>query len=50
VEKNLWSVLDDGSRKVLPGQYTIFVGSSQPDNRSVELLGQAPLSKTVTIK
>jgi beta-glucosidase len=38
------SLIDtEGQRKLEPGQFSIFVGGSQPDARSVELLGHAPL-------
>lgn len=38
------SLIDDGGRRRLePGQLRLFVGGSQPDARSVALLGQAPL-------
>ena len=32
-----------------PGRLRLFVGSSQPDGRSVALLGRAPLEALVTI-
>jgi beta-glucosidase len=39
------SLIDaDGQRLLEPGRLRIFVGGSQPDARSVALLGQAPLS------
>lgn len=37
-------VLENGERVIEPGAFTLFVGGSQPDTRSVELLGKAPLS------
>jgi beta-glucosidase len=38
------SLIDDSGARVLePGRFQIFVGGSQPDPRSVALLGQAPL-------
>jgi len=40
LEKHLWVVLDNGSRKILPGTYTVYVSGSQPDRRSVELGGK----------
>ncbi len=40
--KALESVLKDGSRKLLDGDYTLFVGFSQPDQRSMALTGQKP--------
>ncbi len=36
-----------GKKKVLPGSYSIFVGGSQPDKRSIKLMGQVPLHKDV---
>jgi len=38
------SLIDDfGVRQLEPGRFRVFVGGSQPDARSVALLGQAPL-------
>ncbi len=37
-------VLENGERVIEPGAFTLFAGGSQPDTRSVELLGKAPLS------
>ncbi|RYZ08234.1 MAG: glycoside hydrolase family 3 protein [Myxococcales bacterium] len=38
------SLIDDAGRRQLePGAFRVFVGGSQPDTRSVALLGQAPL-------
>jgi beta-glucosidase len=34
---------DEGQRRLEPGAFRLFVGGSQPDTRSVTLLGQAPL-------
>lgn len=34
---------EDGVQHVLPGRYTIYVGGSQPDQRSIKLTGQRPL-------
>ncbi len=39
----LSAIDDDGQRVLAPGAYRVFVGGSQPDARSVALLGQAPL-------
>ena len=36
-------VQEDGHRVVEPGDFTLFIGGSQPDVRSTVLLGQAPL-------
>ncbi len=38
-EESLETVMEDGSRAVLAGQYTLYAGGSQPDERSRELLG-----------
>ena len=39
------SLIDDGGRRVLePGRFRVALGGSQPDARSVALLGQAPLA------
>jgi beta-glucosidase len=38
------SLIDDrGERRLEPGKFRVFVGGSQPDTRSVALLGRAPL-------
>lgn len=47
--KQLESVLEDGSRKVLPGIYTLFIGGNAPDERSVELTNQVPLNVSFEI-
>ena len=45
-----FSLVDaDGNRVVNAGRYTIYVGGSQPDARSRELLGTSPQSVTVTV-
>jgi len=44
VEKDL-SLIDDLGKRILePGRFRVYVGGSQPDERSVELMGRAPLS------
>ena len=35
---------EDGILEVLPGEYTVWVGGSQPDARSILLTGQKPLN------
>jgi beta-glucosidase len=47
--KELESVLEDGSRRLLDGTYTLFVGGSQPDERSAALLGRMPLATNLQI-
>ena len=42
--QELSSVLEDGSKRLLDGEYTLFIGGCQPDERSVELTGQIPLA------
>ncbi|SDN61904.1 glycoside hydrolase family 3 C-terminal domain-containing protein [Acetanaerobacterium elongatum] len=44
---SLTTVLLDGRRVYLPGHYSIYVGGSQPDERSFELAGKRPLSTDV---
>ena len=34
---------ENGERVLVPGEYEIFLGMSQPDSRSCELLGTKPL-------
>ncbi len=41
---------NDGNRRVEPGSYTIYVGDSQPDARSIALTGKEPIKLTVWAK
>lgn len=44
------SLIDEAGQRVLePGLFRIFVGGSQPDARSVELLGREPLAVDLTV-
>lgn len=44
------SLIDDAGQRVLePGSFRIFAGGSQPDARSIALLGQTPLSIDLTL-
>ena len=43
-KKELRSVLENGNRVLLDGTYVLYVGSSQPDTRSVELTKHKPLA------
>jgi len=43
------TVLEDGTRTVLFGSYSIYAGGSQPDNRSFELTGKQPLCAEIQI-
>ena len=43
------TVLEDGQRVKLKGEYKIFVGGQQPDKRSEALTGSRCLSETVTV-
>ena len=38
--KHLWQYDEQAKRYLMPGEYTVFVGGSQPDNRSRKLTGQ----------
>ena len=38
---------ENGKQKVWNGSYTIYVGGSQPDQRSIELTGKKPLEVEV---
>ena len=42
-------VLDSGERLIEPGRFTLYVGGNAPDERSVELTGQAPLSASFQV-
>lgn len=57
-EKNVEIMLDyksfavyneEGKRVLAPGTYEIYVGASQPDERSVALLGEAPVRFTLNV-
>jgi len=44
------SLVDElGRRRLEPGKFSIFVGGSQPDERSTRLTGQAPLAVEVEL-
>lgn len=45
----LTTVDDEGIRAVRGSRFTLYVGFSQPDARSVELTGQAPLRVALTL-
>jgi beta-glucosidase len=47
--KSLSLIDDAGDRLLEPGTFRIFVGGSQPDPRSIALLGQSPLSVDLTL-
>ena len=38
---------ETGKQKVLPGSYTLHVGGSQPDTRSIALIGSKPMKIVV---
>jgi beta-glucosidase len=42
--KDLTLIDDRGQRVLEPGRFRVYVGGSQPDARSVELVGRAPLA------
>lgn len=48
-KKEWYSVKEDGSREIFPGSYTLYVGGSQPDARSVELTGVKPLETEIEL-
>jgi beta-glucosidase len=47
--KSLSLVNEAGQRVLEPGKFQLFLGASQPDARSVELLGRAPLEGELTL-
>jgi len=47
-KERLLSVLEDGSKALLPGAYTLYVGGSGPDARSAVLTGSMPLAVRFT--
>mgnify|MGYP000078439136 CR=1 FL=1 len=44
------TVLENGERVIEPGWFTLFAGGSQPDERSVSLTGQRPLSARFAVQ
>ncbi|MDN5315647.1 MAG: beta-glucosidase [Clostridiales bacterium] len=51
VKPQAFTVVDaDGVRKIDSNRFRLWVGISQPDARSVELVGGAPLSVEITLK
>ena len=47
--RRLCVITDDGRTVLEPGAFRLYVGGSQPDGRSVELMGQAPLTAEFTV-
>ncbi len=47
--KSLSLIDHEGNRRLEPGVFRVFVGGSQPDSRSLALLGQAPLSADLSL-
>ena len=43
------AVDDEGKRVSRSKRFTLYIGGSQPDGRSVELLGQAPLKLEIQL-
>lgn len=39
---------DQGVKQIMPGNYIIYAGGTQPDDRSISLTGRKPLQKTIT--
>ncbi len=49
-ESSFQTVLEDGTRTTLFGQYTLYAGGSQPDIRSVELTGKRPVCADIHVE
>ena len=50
LDAKAFSLIDDAGERVLePGRFEVFVGGSQPDPRSAQLMGQAPLTAGVVL-
>jgi beta-glucosidase len=47
--KDLSLINEAGERVLEPGRFRLSVGGSQPDPRSEELMGQAPLSAELEV-
>jgi len=43
-------VNDDGQSVIEPGDFEIYVGGSQPDTRSIKLMGKAPLKALLQVE
>lgn len=43
-------VTDDGESVIEPGDFEIYAGGSQPDTRSIKLMGKAPLKAVLKVK
>jgi len=50
LNRELRSVLEDGTKKILDGTYTLYAGGNGPDERSVALTGNAPAAVRFTEK
>ncbi len=48
-KRELLSVLEDGSKTILPGTYRLSVGSSQPDEKSMALMHSVPQEQTFSL-
>jgi beta-glucosidase len=47
--KEAFALFDEnGVQKITEGSYTVYVGGSQPDSRSIRLTGKKPLEKNLT--
>ncbi|HEX2733106.1 MAG TPA: glycoside hydrolase family 3 C-terminal domain-containing protein [Polyangiaceae bacterium] len=49
VARDLSSIDEQGKRVLEPGRFGVYVGGSQPDARSAELLGQRPLMAELVV-
>jgi len=47
--KDLSLIDEQGERWLEPGKFKLFFGGSQPDARSAELMGRAPLTATIEV-
>ena len=43
-------VTDEGESVIEPGEFEIYAGGSQPDSRSIKLLGRAPLKAVLKVE
>ncbi|HEY8422448.1 MAG TPA: glycoside hydrolase family 3 C-terminal domain-containing protein [Thermoclostridium sp.] len=43
-------VNDDGQSVIEPGDFEVYVGGSQPDTRSIKLIGKAPLKAVLKVE
>ena len=50
IPANAFTVVDDSGNRIFDGnKYSLYVGTSQPDARSIELTGETPIKIELTV-